>query len=72
MWSPLSKESERDLMMYNCLFSFYKQEKLERSERKYGEFALSFKIPEIYERKWSTFTVENGVLTIIYEKDKDD
>lgn len=45
---------------------------MERSERKYGEFALSFKIPEIYERKWSTFTVENGVLTIIYEKDKDD
>ncbi|CAD8187620.1 unnamed protein product [Paramecium octaurelia] len=50
----------------------YDSEKLERSERKYGEFALSFKIPEIYERKWSTFTVENGVLTIVYEKDKDD
>ena len=56
-------------MMYFILFSFYKSEKLERSERKYGEFALSFKIPEIYERKWSTFTVENGVLTIVYEKD---
>jgi HSP20 family molecular chaperone IbpA len=47
-------------------------EKLEKSERKYGEFGLSFKIPEIYERKWSLFQVENGVLTIVYDKDKDD
>jgi HSP20 family molecular chaperone IbpA len=42
---------------------------LEKSERKYGEFGLSFKIPEIYERKWSLFSVENGVLTIVYDKD---
>lgn len=58
---------------YNVIFLYIqKSEKLERSERKYGEFALSFKIPEIYERKWSLFSVENGVLTIIYDKDKDD
>lgn len=31
-------------------YSEYK--KLEKNERKYGDFTLSFKIPEIYERKW--------------------
>lgn len=45
---------------------------VERQERKYGEFTLSFKIPENYERKWSFFGVENGVLKIVYDKDKDD
>ncbi len=46
--------------------------KLEKNERKYGEFTLSFKIPEVYERKWNKFQVENGVLKIVYEKDLDD
>ena len=45
---------------------------LEKSERKYGEFTLTFKIPDIYERKWSYFGVEQGVITIKYDKDKDD
>jgi HSP20 family molecular chaperone IbpA len=47
-------------------------DQVERQERKYGEFTLSFKIPENFERKWSYFGVENGVLKIVYEKDKDD
>lgn len=25
---------------------------LEKNERKYGEFTMTFKIPDIYERKW--------------------
>jgi HSP20 family molecular chaperone IbpA len=58
--------------LINGRYSDIKNEKLEKSERKYGEFGLSFKIPEIYERKWSLFSVENGVLTIVYDKDKDD
>lgn len=51
-------------------YSEYK--KLEKNERKYGDFTLSFKIPEIYERKWKTYDVEHGVLVIMYEKDVDD
>jgi HSP20 family molecular chaperone IbpA len=43
-----------------------------KNERKYGEFAMSFKIPETYERRWSNFTVESGVLRIDYVKDDDD
>jgi HSP20 family molecular chaperone IbpA len=46
--------------------------KLERNERKYGDFILSFRIPEIYERKWREYEVENGVLMIKYDKDKDE
>ncbi|KRX05357.1 P-loop containing nucleoside triphosphate hydrolase [Pseudocohnilembus persalinus] len=50
----------------------YNNKKLERNERKYGEFALSFRIPEIFERKWKRYDVKNGVLCIEYEKDQDD
>lgn len=45
---------------------------IKKQERKYGEFTLSFRIPENFERKWSHFGIENGVLMIVYEKDKDD
>lgn len=41
---------------------FPEVEKLEKNERKYGEFTLTFKIPEIYERKWSHFSVKDGVV----------
>lgn len=41
----------------------------EKNERKYGEFTMTFKIPDIYERKWSGFMVEKGVLKIWYPKD---
>lgn len=53
-----------------CPYSEVK--KLERNERKYGEFTITFKIPEIYERKWSHFEVLDGVIAIIYEKDNDE
>lgn len=45
---------------------------IKKQERKYGEFTLSFRIPENFERKWSFFGIENGVLKIVYDKDKDD
>ncbi|CAK70642.1 unnamed protein product (macronuclear) [Paramecium tetraurelia] len=51
---------------------YINQGQLEKSERKYGEFTLTFKIPDIYERQWSHFGVEKGVITIKYDKDKDD
>lgn len=43
----------------------------EKSERKFGDFTLTFKIPDEYERKWSFFEMENGVLSIKYNKDCD-
>jgi hypothetical protein len=45
-------------------------DQVERQERKYSEFTLSFKIPENFERKWSYFGVENGVLKIMYTSPK--
>ncbi|CAD8086757.1 unnamed protein product [Paramecium sonneborni] len=45
---------------------------IKKQERKYGEFTLSFRIPENFERKWKYFGIENGVLKIVYEKDKED
>jgi HSP20 family molecular chaperone IbpA len=41
----------------------------ERSERKFGDFALNFKIPDEYERKWCYFECEDGVLCIKYKRD---
>jgi HSP20 family molecular chaperone IbpA len=38
-------------------------------ERKYGEFTLIFKIPEIYEKKWKKYSIQDGVLSLFYEKD---
>jgi HSP20 family molecular chaperone IbpA len=43
-----------------------------KQERKYGDFAISFRIPEQYERRWSSFEVENGVLVIKYKRDQDE
>ncbi len=53
---------------------------MEKAEIKYGEFTMTFKIPETYERKWQIFLkfnrreyhVKNGVLQIIYVRDIDD
>ena len=47
----------------------YEIKKMVKQERKYGDFTLTFKIPEQYERKWKSQTLENGVMIIIYEKD---
>jgi len=37
---------------------------VEKQERKYGEFTMTFRIPDIYERKWKDYKIENGVLLI--------
>ena len=47
----------------------YEIKKMVKQERKYGDFTLTFKIPEVYERKWKSQLLENGVMIIIYEKD---
>ena len=43
----------------------------EKNERKFGDFALSFKIPDEYERKWNYYEVEEGILCIKYKRDSD-
>jgi HSP20 family molecular chaperone IbpA len=44
----------------------------EKSERKFGEFTIHFKIPDEYERRWMYYEVKNGVLCLRYKKDADD
>ena len=43
-----------------------------RQERKTGDFTMTFRIPEEYNRRWDSATVENGVLCIRYLKDHDE
>ena len=47
-------------------------QKIERSERTYGDFTLTFSIPQEYERKWHKMTLEKGVLKIIFKPDADE
>lgn len=47
-------------------------QKIERSERTYGDFALTFAIPQEYERRWSSMTLENGVLRLVFTPDADE
>lgn len=47
------------------------EKQYEKSERKFGDFALTFKIPDEYERKWFYYEVEDGVLCIKYKKDSE-
>lgn len=46
--------------------------RVEKAERKYGDFTMTFKIPEDYERKWSSCSVENGVLKMVFRADADE
>ena len=41
----------------------------EKNERKFGDFTIRFKIPEEYERKWSKYKIQDGVLMLKYKKD---
>lgn len=50
----------------------YYDSSYEKNERKFGEFTLTFKIPEMYERKWESYDLVDGVQAIIYNKDNDD
>ena len=43
-----------------------------RQERKTGDFTMTFRIPEEFQRTWDSVTVENGVLCIRYHKDFDE
>ena len=49
----------------------FTEKNYEKSERKFGDFTLTFKIPDEYERKWSYFEVEEGILSIKYKRDSD-
>eukprot|EP01006_Ploeotia_vitrea_P043062 TRINITY_DN66689_c2_g1_i1.p1 TRINITY_DN66689_c2_g1~~TRINITY_DN66689_c2_g1_i1.p1 ORF type:complete len:585 (-),score=325.36 TRINITY_DN66689_c2_g1_i1:63-1817(-) len=51
---------------------YKKTEIVEKQERKYGDFTMTFTIPHTYERKWKQCTVENGVLHISFTRDTDD
>ena len=46
--------------------------KIERSERTYGDFTLTFAIPQEYERRWSSMSLDNGVLRLIFTPDADE
>ena len=46
--------------------------KIERSERTYGDFTLTFAIPQEYERKWTSMILEKGVLRIVFKPDADE
>ena len=48
------------------------QTKVEKCERKYGDFTQAFKIPQEYERKWSKCVVANGVLKLVFKPDNDE
>ena len=48
------------------------QSKVEKCERKYGDFTQAFKIPQEYERKWHSMTLENGVLRLVFKPDADE
>jgi len=43
-----------------------------RQERKTGDFTMTFRIPEEYNRRWDSAEVSNGVLCIRYLKDHDE
>jgi len=45
---------------------------VDKQERKYGDFTMTFNIPHDYERKWDSCHVENGVLCIKFRRDTDD
>ncbi len=40
-----------------------------KHERRYGDFTMTFTIPETYERKWVSCHVEKGVLCMRFKQD---
>ena len=47
-------------------------QKVERQERTYGEFTQTFTVPQEYERRWHSVTVQKGVLRICFKPDADE
>ena len=43
-----------------------------RQERKHGDWTMTFRIPEAHNRRWSSCTVEHGVLCIRFQRDEDE
>ena len=43
-----------------------------RQERKHGDFTMTFRIPEQYQRKWHSCTVEDGVMCLRFLPDADE
>ena len=43
-----------------------------RHERRTGDFTMTFRIPEQYQRKWHSCTVEDGVMCLRFCKDTDE
>jgi HSP20 family molecular chaperone IbpA len=41
----------------------------QKNERKFGEFNLNFRVPDEYEKKWSSVSIENGIMTLRYQID---
>jgi HSP20 family molecular chaperone IbpA len=52
--------------------SQFEESSYDKAERKFGDFTMTFKIPEEYDRKWSAYQFKNGVLRLSYKKDTDD
>lgn len=47
-------------------------QKVERQERTYGDFTQTFVVPQEYERRWHSVTVQDGVLRIVFKPDADE
>lgn len=47
-------------------------EKVERNERTYGDFTLAFKVPQEYERKFTSVQISHGVLKLVFRRDADE
>lgn len=45
---------------------------VEKQERKYGDFTMTYQVPQNFERRWESCHVENGVLKIQFRPDQDD
>lgn len=52
--------------------SGFDESSYDKAERKFGDFTMTFKIPEEYDRKWYKYELKNGVLRLSYKRDNDD
>ena len=40
----------------------YEDSSYEKAERKFGDFTLTFKIPEEFDRRWVSYEMKSGIL----------
>jgi len=43
-----------------------------RTERRYGRFVLTVRVPDMYEKRWQEGKLANGVLRLSYAMDEDE